>query len=170
MSEVNPYAPPQTEITAPEVQTQGKPLARKRDRLFAQIVDALISVAIIFPLQYLTGSYGRIAASAAQGHYFNFESLLWIPLGLGVLFALNWKHLAVGQTIGKRALGIRIVRKSGAAIDRKTIIVKRLLPVWLVAQVPFLGSALVLVDTLCIFRAGNNTLHDDIADTKVVVA
>lgn len=43
-----------------------------------------------------------------------------------------------------------------------------MLPVQVAALVPIVGSIAVLIDSLCIFRSGRNTLHDDIADTKVI--
>ena len=74
-----------------------------------------------------------------------------------------------GQTIGKKLVAIRIVRKDGKPIDAIRIITHRILPVQLAGQVPCVGSLAVLVDALLIFRTDHNTLHDDIADTKVVV-
>ena len=85
------------------------------------------------------------------------------------MLAINWNFLLQGQTIGKKILKIRIVRKDGSPITRTRIITHRILPVWLVSSIPYANIAL-LADALCIFRAGRNTLHDDFADTKVVMA
>ena len=106
--------------------------------------------------------------AAAQGVTFRAESILWSVIGIGVFAAVNWKPLQKGQTIGKRVAGIRIVRKDGSPIPAMRIITHRLLPVQIAAIVPVIGSIAVLVDALMIFRPGRNTLHDDIADTKVI--
>ncbi len=169
MSELNPYAPPQADLT-PEFGPNEKPLASIWMRLVSQIVDGIIAAVILVTLQYLTGSFGRIQAAAAEGNIIVLESFLWIPVQIAVMLGINWNFLLQGQTIGKKLLKMRIVRKDGSPIDRTRIITHRFLPVALVANVPVIGSFAVLVDALCIFRGGRNTLHDDIADTKVVVA
>jgi uncharacterized RDD family membrane protein YckC len=165
MSELNPYAPPQADVT-PQILPGSMPLASPWIRLAAQIIDTIIASILIAPIMFLTGYFGRLAES---GGGFNLEMMLWAPIQLAIVVAINWTFLLNGQTIGKKLLKVRIVRKDGSAIDRNRIITHRLLPVWLVSNIPFINFAL-LVDALCIFRAGHNTLHDDFADTKVVVA
>ena len=87
---------------------------------------------------------------------------------MAIFLAINWTFLQRGQTIGKMALKIRIVKKDGSPISAKDIIVRRLLPVQIAVLVPIIGIILVIVDALLIFRNKYNTLHDDIADTKVI--
>lgn len=38
----------------------------------------------------------------------------------------------------------------------------------IIVQLPILGSIFALADALCIFRSRHNTIHDDIAGTKVI--
>jgi uncharacterized RDD family membrane protein YckC len=165
MSELNPYAPPQSDVT-PQIFPGAMPLASPWIRLAAQIVDGIIAVILITPIMFLTGYFGRVATS---GGALNFEDILWVPLQLAIIVAINWTFLLNGQTIGKKLLKIRIVRKDGSPIERARIITHRILPVWLIGSIPFINFAL-LADAICIFRPGRNTLHDDFADTKVVVA
>ncbi len=165
---INPYAPPQAEIFPATDPSQPYPLASPWRRLGAAIVDSLIMMVIAVPVMWLTGYFGRTTQMAIEGRSWTPEVLLWAVFGLGVMVAVNWNHLARGQTIGKGILQLRIVRKDGSPADRTHIILKRLLPVQIAAQVPIIGSLAVLVDSLCVFRAGRNTLHDDIADTKVI--
>ena len=89
-------------------------------------------------------------------------------MGFGIMLALNWTHLGRGQTIGKGIMKLQIVRKSGAPAERPHIILKRILPVQLFVLVPYLGKMFSIVDLLCIFRSQHNTIHDDIAETKVI--
>lgn len=164
---INPYAPPQAEILSATDSSQA-PLASPWKRLGAAIVDGLIIGAVSVPVMWLTGYFSRAKQMAMEGRSWTPEVLLWAVFGLGLMIAINWNHLARGQTIGKGLLQLRIVRKNGSPAERNHIILKRLLPVQIASQVPIIGSLAVLVDALCIFRGQRNTLHDDIADTKVI--
>lgn len=166
MSEVNPYLPPQADITPPPAEPSAQPLASPWIRLVAQIIDAVIAIAVTGALQFIAGYYSRISS----GNISFLEPILWSLVTMAVILGVNWNFLLQGQTVGKMVMKIRIVRKSGAPIDRTRIITHRLLPVWGASIIPYLGGLAVLVDVLCIFRTGHNTLHDDIADSKVVMA
>ncbi len=167
MEQPNPYTPPQSDVSVP-ISTEA-PLASPWIRLGAQIIDGLCLMAIVLPIQWLSGYYGRVAAMAAEGRSFSFESILWSAVGIAALIAINWKFLQNGQTIGKKVLNLQIRRKDGSRIEPMRIITHRLLVVQVAALIPIVGGIAVLVDSLCIFRAQRNTLHDDIADSKVVV-
>lgn len=169
MSDLNPYAPPQADLT-PAGGPGAQPLASPWIRLVAQIVDGLIMMAVVLPLQFLTGYFQRSMEAAAAGNPVTPESLLWTPVGIVIALAINWNFLLQGQTVGKKVMKVRIVRKDGSPAERNWIVIRRLLPVWIASIVPVIGGIAVLVDALCIFRAQRNTLHDDIADTKVVTA
>lgn len=169
MSELNPYAPPQADLT-PEFGPTSQVLASPWIRLVSQIVDGLIAAVVILPLQYVSGYFGRMTEAAQAGSAITLEPFLWVPVNVLIMVAINWTFLLNGQTIGKKIMKLRIVRKDGSPIDRTRIITHRMLPVWIASVIPFIGSLAVLVDSLCIFRAGRNTLHDDIADTKVIQA
>ena len=168
MSEINPYAPPETDPVPPSQPGQTQTLATPSSRLGASLLDALIMMVITLPVSWLTGYFTRTMEAAARGVTFHPEAIFWSAFGLVVWIAINWSALQNGQTIGKRALGLRIVRKDGSAIPAKRIITHRTLPVQVAALIPYVGTIAVFVDCLLIFRAGRNTLHDDIADTKVI--
>lgn len=167
---INPYAPPQVDILPPVDPSKNERLASPWRRLGASLLDTLILLAINLPLMWITGYFTRAYQQAAQGTSgaVGLEQVVWAAVGLALMVMLNWNHLAVGETIGKRALGLRIVRKNGEAVDRNHIILRRMLPLQIVVLIPYLGTLLALIDSLCVFRSAHNTLHDDIADTKVV--
>ena len=172
MDELNPYAPPLTNpIPEPTAAGAQKPATRS-SRFWASLIDGLIMSAIIFPIMFLTGFWQRNMAAAQQnpgiGGIFSLENLLYAAIGAVIWIAVNWVFLQKGQTLGKRALKIQIVRKDGAPIAPQRIITHRFLPVQIVAQIPIVGGIFTLVDALLIFRDGRNTLHDDIAGTKVI--
>lgn len=170
MSEINPYTPPETNPIPPPAPGGEQTLASPGIRLVAQIIDGIIIAVIMIPLSFFTGFFRRTMEAASQGVQFRLETLLWGAIGLVVYVAVNWVFLQKGQTIGKKAMKVRIVRKDGSPIAPQRIITHRLLPVQAAALVPWVGNFAVLIDALMIFRAGRNTLHDDIADTKVVQA
>ena len=70
--------------------------------------------------------------------------------------------------LGKRLLGIRIVRGDGSRATLGRLVVRRYLPVYLVQALPTIGIGASLLDQVFVFRASRRCLHDDIADTKVI--
>ena len=169
----NPYTPPLSNSDPPASNDGEQQLASRWLRLGASIIDGLAVSAINIPLMWITGYWTR-AMAEAQAHRgffqpFKPEQLLWAAVGLAILIAINWSFLQQGQTIGKRLLNIRIVRKDGSPISAQRIITHRLLPVHIGTQLPLVGRFFILLDCLLIFRPGHNTLHDDIADTKVIL-
>ena len=74
-----------------------------------------------------------------------------------------------GQTLGKRIVGIAVIGENGNKLTLQDMIVKRYLPFWLVAYLPFFGLIITLANYLAIFRGDRRRcLHDDLAKTLVV--
>ncbi len=170
MSDINPYQAPQTEVPELVADALSLPLASPWVRLLAQIIDTIILIIVLLPVMFLTGYIDRTMQSKQSGGGpFDLmgEQALWSLIGIVIYIAVNWVFLQKGQTIGKRLLSIRIVRKNGQPITAGRIILYRFLPVQVVALIPCVGI-LVLVDALMIFRSTRCTLHDDIADSMVV--
>jgi len=101
-------------------------------------------------------------------------SLLLVSiLGIAVFLAVNFTFLKNGQTIGKMLLKLQVQRRSDSTVlPFQDYILKRIAPMWAVSFAavlihPFI-NILLLVDALAIFRPQRNTLHDDIAGSKVV--
>ena len=70
-----------------------------------------------------------------------------------------------GQTLGKRAVRIRIVRMdTGENGGFVTNVMMRTVLSWILSMIPFYG----LVDTIFIFRPDRRCVHDHIAGTRVV--
>ena len=88
-----------------------------------------------------------------------------------VIFMVINGYLLVtkGQTLGKLALGIRIVdaASNGAATAVKLLGLRYVL-VLLVMAIPIIGQLLGLADALFIFRSDRRCVHDLLAGTKVV--
>lgn len=165
---INPYAPPQSNIIPAGNPDEVQRLASPWLRLGASVLDTLIMLAVFLPTMWLSGYFTRMMERAGKGNSWSAEQLLWAVIGFAIMLALNWVHLGRGQTIGKSIVKLRIVRKNGTPAERSHIILKRILPLQLIGHVPLLGVLFTLIDSLCIFRSQHNTLHDDIADTKVI--
>lgn len=159
---LNPYAAPRAAI-APDLAVGGdaEPAARSQ-RLRAAIIDYLIFIvpmaAMVIPIAM---SRGRALAAGPILGGLVFVAIL---VANGLLLARN------GQTIGKKSVGIRVVRTDGSDAGFVRLFFLRGGLSWLIAAIPAIGSLYALVDVLCIFRSDRRCLHDLIADTQVVEA
>jgi uncharacterized RDD family membrane protein YckC len=74
-----------------------------------------------------------------------------------------------GQTLGKRFLGIRIVRASDGSNPgfARAWLLRALVP-GIIGVLPTIGSVFTIVNYGFIFRADRRCLHDLLADTRVV--
>jgi uncharacterized RDD family membrane protein YckC len=173
VDEYQAFRPPQAILAdAPPAQLE---LASRWARLGAKCLDGLavgavvmvfgIGAAVFLPL--LSGRHRSDTAALA------FAVAGGLGLFLALLALVVWNCVWLkryGQTVGKRALGIRIVRTSGEPATLGRIFLLRFLPVTLLGAVPILGNVLTLVDILLIFRDSQKCLHDQFADTIVVKA
>ncbi len=161
--------------------------ADRLTRLFAVLIDNVILALCVLPGAVLLGSaFFQIVIDASRGIEPDFTDiepgrlLLGAALiGLGAFSLLLVQIIMVsmrGQTIGKRLLGIRIVRNldgSNPGFARAWLL--RSLGVGLIGTLaalilPMLGNVFSIVNYAFIFRADRRCLHDLIADTKVVKA
>ena len=161
--------------------------ADRLTRLFAVLIDSAIGVLCALPGALVLGSaFFQIVIDASRGLEPDFTDiepgrlLLGMALiGLGTFSLLLVQIIMVsmrGQTIGKRPIGIRIVRfgdGSNPGFARAWLL--RSLVVGLIGTLaalilPMLGNVFSIVNYAFIFRADRRCLHDLIADTKVVKA
>ncbi len=116
---------------------------------------------------YFTGGFDEISQGLAQ------QSLLYTLVmgifGFIVFGAINLNFLIKsGQTIGKKALGIKIIDMDGKLPTLKKYLLKRYAAFFLPPQVPMIGQILSLVNVLFIFGQQHRCLHDLIGGTQVV--
>jgi len=156
----NPYAAPGAHV-ADTYDNDGLVLAERGTRLAAVLLDGLVFVIAYIPLIIF-------AVLQQQGSSAN----LWAVLaGIAILAILVYNAILLhqnGQTIGKKLLGIKILRGDGSRCSLARIIFMRALPVGLLGAIPFIGPLVSLTDALLIFRDTRLCLHDQIADTIVV--
>jgi uncharacterized RDD family membrane protein YckC len=158
-------------------------LANRWLRLGAALLDELLSNFCAMPGMIMLGPSALmlIFRLATQGRSALQDSDLEMLTGmsgalsvllLGVLFCAaiqTWMLAVRGQTVGKRLLGIRIVRVQDDANPGlvHAVLLRSFVPM-LIRAVPVFGLGFWLVDVACIFRADRRCLHDLIAGTKVV--
>lgn len=166
--EQNRFAPPAARVD--DVATGTFELGGRGQRFVAAFADGLILGAIYYALAFTVLSSvlpdPRTGANATIG-----GTILSILVYV-VLFALvqGWFLVKQGQTIGKKLLGLRIVRPDGQIPDAMRVIGLRYLLFWVVLLIPFIGALVVLLDVLLIFRDSRKCLHDNVADTIVIKA
>ena len=96
-----------------------------------------------------------------------------IAMGAVILGLVAWNLVLLhkhGQSLGKRIVGIRIVRNDGSRASLGRIVGLRILPMAALRLLPFIGVFVGLADVLFIFRDSRKCLHDDLASTLVVNA
>lgn len=161
----NPYAAPRAAVEDVGTLVDGFELASRGSRFLASLLDGLIMLSVMGLLFAVTPwTFDDLGASVTV-------SLMFGGLGLGAWLAINGYLLATrGQTVGKVALKIRVLRRSGARAGALRLIVVRYLVPSLINLIPYIGSVFSLVNPLMIFRDSRACLHDDLADTMVVKA
>lgn len=166
MSDINPYQAPANDLQG----ETGTNLAGRGERLAAAIIDGIIASAITVPLGIAYfGGWAQYVEQAVRSSLL--LKLEMAALGLLLFLALHGYLLAKnGQTIGKKILGIKIVRQNGDKPELSWLLLRRILPVSVCAMLPFIGNLLIMIDCLMIFQQSRRCLHDMLADTIVVKA
>jgi uncharacterized RDD family membrane protein YckC len=171
MEELNPYAPPLADPVPALMDDAELPPASRLSRLGAAIIDWLIITAILFVIQAVTGTLQKTVNTHGGGYFVSFhmaQTWFWTLIWFAVWALVNWMFLLQGQTIGKRLLKLKMLRQDGSPVAMVRLLVHRSLVFTGLGMIPYIGWFIVLVDILLIFRPDRNTLHDDLADTKVV--
>lgn len=134
-------------------------LATRGQRLLAQLIDMGSMLLLAFLIFIGSGAASKPASVAF--------ALALVALLLTQIYLL-WKR---GQTLGKIAMGIRIVRVE--TLENGGFVTNVLLRTFLngmITSVPIVGPLYGLVDALWIFKAERRCLHDLIAKTCVIAA
>jgi uncharacterized RDD family membrane protein YckC len=163
----NRYAPPRALVDEPmPLEGELEPASRGQ-RLGGALVDGLVAMAIGIPVLFAV--YGMQFLAVARGGP---TALLGGTAAYTALYLAlqSWFLYTAGQTVGKKVMGIRIVRADGRRAGfARLLFLRQGLPM-AIKLIPFLGKLLALVDVLFIFGAARRCVHDYIADTVVVSA
>lgn len=163
----NPYAAPAARLPAARHADCAK--ASRAARLGAVLLDgvivggAAILIAILVPTLGGAAGGGPSAAGTVLLALFGLFAIGYLAAQLILLY----RH---GQTVGKRLVGIKIVRTDGSRAGLRRIVLLRSLVPGLIGVIPLLGPLFSLADPLFIFGDEKRCLHDHLADTIVVDA
>ena len=164
-------------------------LAERGSRLVARLIDWVLSTLSLAPgAMMMSGEFMKLLTAAMRGEPMDFQSVDATRLAAGSAVLLGgWLFLLViqvvlittrGQSIGKLALRLRVVKLDGspAGIVHGWMLREAVMTIigMFVGFVPMLGVVLRLgfhgTDWCMIFRQDQRCLHDLIAGTKVVKA
>jgi uncharacterized RDD family membrane protein YckC len=137
------------------------PLASRGSRLGAHLIDSLIIFLFAFVGAITLGIFRQIV-------HRDMEAVTGLLMFGGVVAGSVIELVAQatwGQSVGKRLLGIKVVRLDGTPIELWRLLVLRNLVLYVVVQ---LCGVVGLVDALMIFSDDRRCLHDMLADSKVV--
>jgi uncharacterized RDD family membrane protein YckC len=166
----NPYAPPQAIVQDIADPTAGTVLAERGTRFGAALLDGLIfGVMVYLPMVMafmFTGMKANVSGSEPQLPDLKM-GLILAAVGFVAFAALNIKFMrANGQSVGKKACGIKVVRSDGSAASLSRLIWLRNVLNGLIGLIPMYG----IIEVLFIFGEARRCLHDHIADTIVIKA
>ena len=144
-------------------------LAERKIRLVAALVDGILGLIVGVPFMFIVGPY---LGAEEFGQQPGFDYLISATIfGLTAFLIMHGYLLhKYGQTLGKRALKIKIVSTNGDKPSLMKLFGLRYAPISIIAILPILGTILPLIDALFIFRKDRRCIHDFIAGTKVVKA
>ncbi len=174
-SNFNPYAPPTVDVDQGlQLGQEQYILAERGTRLGAVMIDGLLMLAAAAPagiiLAFTAGFSGNmLGRSDSELMFFGLLGVMGLMVFAFVIY--QWYLIATtGQSLGKRWLGIQIVRVDGTPLNFVNGVIMRSWVTSALSNIPFLGGFISLVDALMIFGEERRCLHDQIAGTRVVVA
>ncbi|OOG59874.1 RDD family protein [Rhodanobacter sp. C03] len=169
--EANPYAAPAAVVddaAAWDAYDLENRKTGRGKRLGAALLDLLVNLIWLLPIIWGATMAGDVKHGLKPAAPMVGVMLLGLALLIGI-FVVNCILIhRSGQTIGKRALDIAIVRTDGNRVGLVRYIFLRVVPIILIGIIPVVGRLINLVDPLLIFGKERRCLHDLIADTIVV--
>jgi len=183
----NPFAPPRAHVEDQYAAPQQVVTATRASRFLAFLIDCSPALVIglvggIVAAIMLPGIFaGKFDPMAAGMMAFG---LFCIVVFVAMIAWLVWQIVLLykyGQTIGKKAMGIRVVRMDGTRVSFARFFFLRGLTTGIIGMVTggiigamahntWGGNIFTLADCLLIFGAAHRCIHDYIADTQVVTA
>lgn len=163
--DTNRYAPPRADL-ADVAAASGEPvLASRWRRLGGALIDVAITMTALWVVSRITPWNPFDPAKADLMRFAGIDLVFGFMLFLAVQ---GYPLATAGQTWGKKALGMRIVRADGSRVEFGRLIGLRYGVPSLFGIVPALSQVWGVLDALFIFRASRRCLHDSIADTIVI--
>ena len=164
----NLYAPPEARVSDFRETSDTYEMAGRGTRLGAAVLDTLIFGIAAVPVGIAAGFDPD--AMADWSAYMGLAGLVTVGL-LIVLVAITIVLVhRNGQSIGKWLVDIKVVRRDGSRASLGRIFWLRNFVNGIPSAIPIVGNFYWIVDSLFIFGARQQCIHDLIADTIVVNA
>jgi uncharacterized RDD family membrane protein YckC len=164
----NLYAPPEARVSDFRETSDSYEMAGRATRLGAAVLDMLIFGLVAVPVGIAAGFDPDAMADGSA--YMGLAGLVTVGL-LIVLVAITIVLVhRNGQSIGKWLVNIKVVRRDGSRASLGRIFWLRNFVNGIPSAIPIVGNFYWIVDSLFIFGARQQCIHDLIADTIVVNA
>ncbi len=165
------------DVRTPESVAFSYQLAGLGSRFLAVLIDQILQIAVFLAL-FLGLAFGvsrvppsatHAAASAGTSAEDKFAVALLVAIGIFIVFAIFFGYFIIfealwnGQTPGKKALGIRVVRDGGYPVDFGSAMVRNIIRIG-----EFLLGYYVLSAISALISSENKRLGDFAAGTIVV--
>lgn len=170
MNATNPYAPPKGAVRDID-STDGTEPAERVTRLAAAFLDGIIFLVMVYVPALIALAGGGAFVQPGEPVEIN-QTLIIVGAALAVAGLVAWIWLSVlyvirnGQSIAKKMLGIKVVRKDGSKAGLGRIFWLRNVVNGVLGIIPLYA----MIDILLIFGAERQCIHDKLADTVVVKA
>lgn len=164
----NPYAPPQAVVQDVVDPAAGIQLADRGTRLGAALLDGLLFGVMVYLPFVLSFAFGL---SPSRGGQIS-STATWVGFAFGAVGFIVWMFFTVkflgenGQSIGKKACKIKLLRTDGSEVSISRVIIGRNVINGILGIIPLYG----IIDVLFIFGNARRCVHDYIADTIVIKA
>ncbi len=154
-------APPDTiSVRTADNVSLGYAAAGVGSRMVAQIIDSALAAVLMLIALLGALSLGHFASSA-QGQQWAIGAAIALALFVYVAYFFMSELVTGGRTLGKAAMGLRVLRLDGASPDLAAIAVRNLVRI---VDVVFLGAGLIVM----FFHPLSRRLGDLAAGTVVV--
>ncbi|QDU83479.1 RDD family protein [Planctomycetes bacterium Pla163] len=175
---IDPYAPPASQVAEPvHATSRALFLARPSQRLGAFLIDGLLLPSGFALLALIVATVVGVFLAAPDPTMAGIA--IWSTFGGSLLLYLLIQGILVGRggwTVGKRIVGLRVLRSDGRRVDLLHGFWMRLVfwlaLLFLLSLVSFgvLGLLLFLVDAFTIYSDRHRTLRDRLCGTIVVTS
>jgi uncharacterized RDD family membrane protein YckC len=142
-------------IVTPEAVVLAFDTAGLGSRILAEIIDLAVEVAVVVVVIFGAGVLGNTVVGGAGVYY----GLFAVPFGYPLAFETLWR----GRTLGKAAMGLRVVTVEGGPIRFRHALVRTVFTL-----VDFWGTAGAVAVLTVLFTRRNQRLGDLVAGTLVL--
>ncbi len=129
------------------------------------IIDAIVLGIAQIPFSPFLSSYSQTVVREGSGYSYNYTSnpmLSFVSLVIAVVYFVFLQQKMGGQTLGKKALGIKVVDASGKVPSYVTLFLREIIGKLISAIIFGIGYLMVVWDSK------KQGLHDKIASTFVI--